>query len=314
MTRPSRFCAYIQVVLRLRAFPNRAGGSERKVRAGRSGLTIFIVLAGCLTLPAAASAAMYWTEPQTNAIARASLSGHDIHQRFIEGLSDPSGVCVAGGYIYWTEFHGGSIGRARLTGTDVERHFITGLSHPDGIAVVGGSIYWTEPFNGTIGRANLNGQHVDHRLISDSDVSYDIAVSGAYIYWSADTTPGHNFGRDTGVIARADLNGSHVEQSFVGELNSPGPLAVNSEWIYWGSDPGNGKGFIGRAKLDGQQISRHFLAPRHAFPEGLTLNARYLFWTNGGLRPFSIGRATLAGKHIHNNFVNLSSTPDGIAL
>ena len=90
---------------------------------------------------------IYWTETNPNfpsipgTIARATTSGADVDQSFIQLANDPIGLAINGSSIYWSETDGSSnnhywIGRANLDGSNVdETNFISGLSDVGQVAV-----------------------------------------------------------------------------------------------------------------------------------------------------------------------------------
>jgi hypothetical protein len=153
------------------------------------------------------SSHLYWTE--YNRIARAGVSGTNVFNDFITGLSYQShleSVAVNSSHIYWADTPTHAIGRANLNGSNVDPSFIEINPDPGivGVAVNSGHIYWTQRDTGAIGRANLDGTNVDPNFITGLFKPDDVAVDSGHIYWTeADT------------IARANLNGTAVDEEFI---------------------------------------------------------------------------------------------------
>src|SRR5262245_57397098 len=78
-----------------------------------------------LGLAARADAYVYWTNHDTQSIARANLDGTGVDQSFVGGLASANGVAVDDNHIYWTYFGTDTVGRANLDGTGVDPGFIT---------------------------------------------------------------------------------------------------------------------------------------------------------------------------------------------
>lgn len=215
---------------------------------------------------------LYWTNTQSNSIARATLDGKAVNERFITGAFDPTGIAVGGDYIYWCNTGAGeSIGRAKLDGTDVNQRFITGLHRVSGVAVDNHHIYWASPGDRAIGRANLNGTNVDRRFVEVT--ALDVGVNGRYLYWTTQppaikdhpTGPapfGALVGRDT-----VDGDRAHLNNAFIRGAAYAYSLAFGYKHIYWTnrlvlfrSGPrSKSESTIGRANLDASQVDERFL-------------------------------------------------------
>ena len=114
------------------------------------------------SVPAPATAHLYWTDAGTNTIQRARLDGTHVENLLPQGLIEPYGiaVAVASGKIYWTDWTVG-VQRADLDGSGVET--LVRDARPNGIAVDAedGKLYWTDWGTDKIQRANLDGTAVE---------------------------------------------------------------------------------------------------------------------------------------------------------
>jgi hypothetical protein len=203
---------------------------------------------------------IYWTNvfgcPRTGAcegtIGVATLKGTHVSESLIHAFQ-PEGLAIAGKYIYWSNQGSNTIGRAKLNGTSVNDDFIAGASGPDGVVINQQSIYWANAFSNTIGRANLEGTSVNQSFITGASMPEGMATEGQYLYWA-----NHN-GRS---IGRATVEGAAVNESFIANAGAlPNRVAVAGEYIYWTSylEPYPSAGTIGRAKLDGSNVTDDFI-------------------------------------------------------
>ena len=283
---------------------DQAGGS---LKAGRHSMKrsicglVLILGFFSITAPASASAFIYWTNDEGNAIGRANLDGTGVNQSFITGASEPEGVAVDGSHIYWTNHGTNTIGRANLDGTGVDQSFITDANGPWGITVDGDHIYWTNEHEATIGRANLDGSGVNEDFISTSPGGepVGIAVNSSYIYWV-------NYVQRT--IGRANLDGTGVNPGFISTADNPWGLAVDPDHIYWINRGGTDT--IGRANLDGSGVEQEFIKANS--PYGVVAGADHLYWSTGGSN--TLGRANLDGSGVEQEFITGGNVTVGVAI
>lgn len=157
------------------------------------------------TIQADTTGKMYWAEPGTGTIRRASMDGSNAED-LVTGLDEPGAIVLdsTGGKMYWRDSGAGKIQRADLDGSNVQ-DLATGLDSPADIALEldGGKIYWTDAGSGKIQRADLGGSNAEDLvtgLVDPSDIELDI--TGSWMYW---TDPG------AGKTQRANLDGSGVQ-------------------------------------------------------------------------------------------------------
>ena len=130
---------------------------------------------------------MYWTDPGTDMIQRASLDGSRIENLVTTGLEYPSGLAldVAGGKMYWVDAGTDRIQRANLDGSQFEDVIVSGLGYPTiGLALdpAGGKIYWTDWGTKEIRRSNLDGTRVENLVTGLSEpvgLALEIVVPNA---------------------------------------------------------------------------------------------------------------------------------------
>jgi sugar lactone lactonase YvrE len=260
------------------------GGADERGGVGRADLTgshadgRFIAGAKAPAGIALSGRYVYWANYGSGTIARASLDGSDVKERFIEGeVYAIVGIAVDGGHIYWTNSGldpgSGTIGRANLDGSGVDEDFIKAGDSPIGLAVDSRHVYWTHRYwnrgitvsGYAIGRANLDGSGVDLRFIDASNRLDGVAVNDRYVFWS-------NIAEHA--IGRANLDGAHVSQRCITTetvpLESvPEGLAADTRHVYWTSYPADA---IGRANLDGSAVDERFIAV-DGVPEGIAVTA-----------------------------------------
>ncbi len=120
------------------------------------------------------------------------------------------------------------------------------------------------------------------------------------------------------------LNGTHVKERFIRGASTPAGIAVNGRYIYWANIGPNGEGAtIGRAKLNGKEVNQSFITGASA-PAGIALNASNVFWadacplgggcTLGVFGGTTIGRASLQGTEVSQQFIAGASSPVGVAV
>ena len=242
---------------------------------------------------------LYWvnanpccTSDPGGTIGRANLDGTGVDPDFISTRTYAgNAMAVDDAHIYWvskvsdpspTDPFGqpntGTIGRANLDGTGVDPDFISGIGNPHGVAVDGAHVYWDDTHTTVtptgseadfaIGRANLDGTDVDQSFIEPGGGN-GLAVDDAHVYWSVATW-----------INRANLNGAGAEYGFI-DLQRIDTvmyeIAVNGSHIYWIGNVGPSRNAIGRANIDGSQVTNKLITGFNPFggsdPTGLALDA-----------------------------------------
>jgi virginiamycin B lyase len=236
------------------------------------------IAALAISAPAAqAPASVYWTSPASSGIGRVNLDGEALAPSFVEGLDFPCGVAVDHAHLYWGNAARDSIGRARIDGTDVDTTFVTGADWPCAVAVDDAQMYW----------ANTGGA----------------------------------FGGTT--IGRANLEGGGVDQSFIDVAAGPCGIAVDDAHIYWTNAV---TGTIGRAELDGTGVEPSYITGADrpcgvavtggaVVPDRHAVVGGHIYWANtGGGFGTTIGRASLDGSAVDQDFISGLRAPWGVAL
>jgi uncharacterized protein YjbI with pentapeptide repeats len=259
---------------------------------------------------------LYWDNPQSGVLGRATLDGEptNINQRFVTGARQDFtlGVVADRQHVYWT--NGGFIARSNLDGTGVNPQFVKLPAGAHYLAVDDKFIYWT---NGgpKIGRANFDGTDVNPNFITINGDTFlnGLAVDSSHIYW-ADS--------EQKTIGRANLDGTGVNPSFITGVPNVTDVAVDSQHIYWTENtsagpPSPASGLIGRANLDGTGVNPNFV-PVAGFPRGIAVDSAHIYWANYytcdfRTNPFSnctggtIGRADLDGSAVDQAYVTAGS-------
>lgn len=191
---------------------------------------------------------IYWANPATGTIGRASLDGTAPDNSFITGAANPCGVAVDAAHVYWANYAANTIGRANLDGSEPTQTFVSAVSNPCGVAVDKKFLYWSSASAHYIGRALLTGDKGPTFIELGSDATpCGIALDESHIYWTS----------FEGEIGRANLDGSNPDSSFITGLENPCGLAVDGNRVYWSEQwyPAH----IGAAMLDGTGVNRGIL-------------------------------------------------------
>ena len=269
---------------------------------------LVVVLAIPLAFAGRADAFIYWTNPISGTIGRASNEGAFVDDFFIGGLTGPwTGLAVDTDHAYWTSPFSHSISRASLKGTDVDPNFVP-ADFPFGVAVDANHLYYSNPATPpSIGRANLDGTGVEPSFIPtpELDFPWGVAVDTDHVYWT------HLSGESSSSIGRANLDGTGVDQDFITlPDNVATGIAVSANHIYWAS---NNTSTIGRANLDGSGVDVNFM-PGNA--DAVAVDANHVYWSNcpGCVEGSTIGRANLDGSGVDQNFITGYSSAFALAV
>src|SRR5262245_44405103 len=182
------------------------------------------------------SAHIYWINPCSGAIGRATLNGRAIDQSFITGLAPlpacgPNYLAADDKHIYWAGLSKGAIGRSNIDGNGVDENFIPTGVGVEAVAVDDTHVYWTNVVDvegrrtAAIGRANLDGTGVNPTWLLNSNGTGPytaIALDSTYIYWT---------NQSTGAIGRASLNGDSDEEGFIVGAQDPVGVAVDATHV-----------------------------------------------------------------------------------
>jgi hypothetical protein len=282
-----------------------------------SAAVLLALCLGGLTLVPRARAAIYWPNivvgptaiPFTGGIARANIDGTSVNQELIPyPVQGDTGnqVAVDGAHVYFTSIGAGykDIYRANLDGSEAHDFIGTESLVVTGLAVDGTHIYWVTPYS--IGRANLDGTGVNANFIVGA--LGPVAVDSTHIYWTN--------GPD---IARANLDGTGINEHFiatgVAAFTAALSLAVGNGHIYWTY---SGEGRIGRAKIDGSEVTPNFITAEGV--AGVAVDKTYIYWTSLAAylgtagRSGSIGRANLDGTGVNQNLITCVEPKGALAV
>jgi virginiamycin B lyase len=145
---------------------------------------------------------LYFANPETSSIGRATLAGFGTNSQVIEGqwiqlpaapnmTVKPCGVAIDATHVYWGVFQtvtngvvspGTTIGRAlKSDGSGATDAFAGGGKGVRGLAIQGGFLYtsnWNDGGlgDGSIGRANLDGSGADANFITGLTAPYSVAA------------------------------------------------------------------------------------------------------------------------------------------
>ncbi len=259
---------------------------------------------------------IYWADPGSHKIQRASLDGSNVED-LISG--DPSitpfglALDVPAGKIYFTDPDRRKVERANLDGSSRETLYTNILGGPStlwGICLdlTGGKIYWTDQNANTIQRANLDGSGVQTftdfgQLFTPQGIALDLAQGK--MYW------GHSSG-----VKRANLNLTSIENVALNNIGLGKGVALDLESgkIYWTN---RNMSLIQRANLDGSSPETILSGAVTNRPREIVLDLSRgkMIWSSGGFpsAPGQIRQANLDGSNVETLVAGLVS-PQGIAL
>ena len=273
-----------------------------RVRLPRLGLLVSAAVTFALALPAPAGAFIYFTHGGSDAwgpwgaIGRADLDGTAASGSFIAGgFAYPPAIGIDRYHIYF--YVSGAdmeIGSANLDGSGRKDRLFYVATPARDIAVGSQFFYWSTGVG--IGRATLDGVLFSPAWIMATD-AHGLAVDASHIYW----TVGSN-------IARADLDGGNVNTAFITGASQPEGIAVNGTHIYWANRGSGADATIGRAKLDGTEVTQNLIASAGACD--VALGPDTLYWSNAG----GVGKANLDGSQAIDHFLPLTGAGCGIAV
>ncbi len=309
----------------LKMTPLRVGAAEVVVEAFDSLSSFATSDTFRLTITNAAQPAalrtVYWTEPLSNSIQRASSDGAQRATLVAALPNSPLDLAVdfSGGKMYWSEnFNNGlpKIQRANLDGTGLETIItLSGLLIVPSIAldVPNQKIYWAvnptasagdqvaQRGPGSIARANFDGSNAE--AINTTVVfPVGLAVGGGKVYWYDD---------GTGFIERANLNGDTIESIVEQPDQQNSPLAVDiaAGKIFWIADD-----YLRRANLDGSNQEDLFAGAGAAIDLTLDAAHRKVYWSSFVNGIGAITRANYDGSHVETLPFNNLGAVYGLAV
>lgn len=217
-------------------------------------------------------------------------------------------VAQAEAYIYWPSNSSHTIGRADLDGSGAESSYVTDPFGSCGLAVDGNYLYFPSgtPSEGFLSRAGLATRGTESVFVKTDKLPCGDAVDGEHVYFN---NYEHN------AIGRANLDGSSPESAFIPGGHNPQWPAVDGSHVYWTNKTYNEKGelrTIGRAGLNGETPDQEFIVlPENVKnPGGLAVDAGHIYWG----AEHAIGRASLSGGEVENEWIKTASFVCGIAV
>ena len=135
-------------------------------------------------------------------------------------------------------------------------------------------------------------------------IAEGLASDGRFLYFTRNGPHCSN-----GSIARVRLDGHGLRTNYIvlPGRHCPQDLAYANGFLYWTEIGQGGRGFIGRASVDGANVRAAWLTlsvGTSGGPWDVTADARDVFWTwggNGG--PIVIGRASTSGRLLDARFL-----------
>lgn len=269
----------------------------------RGSIIVLGAVLALLMVAPSAGAFIYFTNPSTNSIGRASIDGSGVDPNFIPTGISPCGVAIDDQYVYFSNLNFGgpgnaTVGRATLEGGSVNPNLITGGTGTCGVATPGnGVLFWTNMDADSIGTGNNDGTGVNQSLIGPSVANkpFSIAALGSQLFWL-------NAGDDK--IYDSPTSGQDpsrlIESPFV---NGAGGIAVTSSKVYWALDPMTASGRI--LSIDPGGGTPSDVVTNIPDLCGVATDGTYLYWGGDGV----IGRALLNGTDVDMDFATLGTGP-----
>ncbi len=201
---------------------------------------------------------IYWSDPATLEIKRATLFGQSVEVLVTGARSWGLALDTANGMMYWnndvTKLRPPGVYRSALDGTSAELVIPMTLIGPNAVAVdsVNGKLYWSQrmsvsPLTGTIHRADLDGTNAEVLMeITPGHKAAALALDVAdnRLYWAEPVDFMGGFG---GSIKRSRLDGTEVETLFEPVKADGLALDLPRGHVYWISSDHT----IQRSNLDG---------------------------------------------------------------
>jgi hypothetical protein len=274
---------------------------------------------------------LYFSQGPSNTIGRSTVNGTDVEVAWLTGAASPRGLAISGGRIYWANNTTETIGRANLTiydealpavfslspipgdapalmqvsietGEDADLAWLkaTASSAVETIAISATHIYWISA-SGHVGRAKIGGEEVEENWLKPASAPrYALALNSEHIYW----------GTSAGDIGRATVAGTEVDETFIATSSQTRCIALSSEHIYWGH--GSFSTHIGRAKLNGEEVTPEWLLVGAHGADGVAVSSEYVYWcaAEGG----HLGRATITGGSIEGSWVLIGEPAYAVAF
>jgi hypothetical protein len=196
---------------------------------------------------------------------------------------------VAGGYIVRVPVSGGAAKRVVHVG-DVS---------VSGIAIADNRLYWVTltGANDAISWVGLKGAPHAHMLVGRLDFPVGLVAADGWLYWA-----------DENAIGRVRPNGTKLSRQFIKLPQETGGgvangLATNGHFLFFSRCLDNE---IGRANFGGGGVA-YVKLPKSSCPQGLAVGGGEMYWAEIGGH---VGRATVQGTHITNNWLSIR-TQDG---
>jgi hypothetical protein len=231
---------------------------------------------------------VYWTSSgaagNEGAIKSVSLSGGP--PSVLVPMISPREVAVKDDVLVWTSAPPGA-----MTGAVMQQKageitpLIEGLDAPEGLVIFGNKIFFTEFKSGGIFRIPIGGGPALE--LAKGNYPYRVAADAKHVYWTNEGTAGQT--PSDGSVARYDYAAGGVVgvQILGGEQETPRALALDRDAsgaataVYWANFAEQGS--LVRVDLGGAAPGAPVtLATGLAYPNGVTVDADKVYWTNRG--------------------------------
>jgi virginiamycin B lyase len=151
-------------------------------------------------------------------------------------------------------------------------------------------LFWGRSKN--IGRAKLDGTEVNTKLIATTNTVTAVVANATHIFWAHGDA-----------IGRAKVDGTEVNQEFIKLAASSAitDIAINATHIF---ATRSNSSRIAIDKIEGGGLNENFITTG-TLPMAVAVNSTHIFWSSGtgGEGLVDIGRATVAGASINNEFI-----------
>jgi hypothetical protein len=166
----------------------------------------------------------------------------------------------------------GSVALAVASGAAMDTPAARASLLTDAAAASGSAVYWGGAYGSAIGRTSPKGLTKLLKAPMASPSPCSIAATGKHVYWSDNGS--------SRVISRATFDGRrfrNVRRSFIrtgAAGNCAEDIVVDARHIYWIS----GGHTIGRARLNGRQVTRVFIRDKTLLIGALAINGTHIYW------------------------------------